>query len=94
MIRVISVNILLMMNGEINIKYLSNIQGRKLDILLDTQGNIISSFIMYKNMFKYPEIKQFQLIQKNEKEYKFIVSIDGNFERENELREEFVSDIG
>ena len=81
-------------NGEIDRNYLAEIQGRKLDLLLNTKGEIISSYIVYKNMFKYPEINQYQLIQEDEKRYRFIISTKGNFPREDELRNDFVSYIG
>ncbi len=81
-------------NGEIDRNYLAEIQGRKLDLLLNTKGEIISSYIVYKNMFKYPEIDQYQLIQEDEKRYQFIISTRGNFRREDELRSDFISYIG
>jgi len=80
--------------GEINHQYLAEIQGRKLDLLLDTKGNIISSYIMYKNMFNYPEIDQYQLIQEGQKEYRFVISIKKKFLKEEILKNEFVSYLG
>lgn len=74
--------------------YLKEIQGRKLDLLLDTKGEIVSSYIMYKNMFKYPEIGQFQLIQENKKDYRFIISMNGTFEKEEKLKNEFLNYLG
>ena len=81
-------------NGEINRLFLSEIQGRKLDLLLDTKGNIVSSYIMYKNMFKYPEIDQYQLIQEDKKLYKFVISIKEKFNKEDVLKNEFLSYLG
>ena len=49
---------------------------------------------MYKNMFKYPEIDQFQLIQENKKDYKFIISMNGTFEKEEKLKSEFLNYLG
>ena len=81
-------------NGSINKLYLSDIQGRKLDLLLDTKGNVISSYIMYKNMFKYPDIDQYQLIQEDKKVYRFIISSKHKFEKENSLKNEFLTFLG
>ena len=81
-------------NGEINRSFLSEIQGRKLDLLLDTKGNIVSSYIMYKNMFKYPEIDQYQLIQEGQKEYRFVISMKEKFLKEKILTNEFLSYLG
>jgi phenylacetate-CoA ligase len=74
--------------------YFEKIEGRKLDMLFDTSGNVVSSYIMYKNMWQYTEIKQYQLIQEEEKRYRFKINIDGNFERENQLVTEFISYLG
>ena len=81
-------------NGKINRSYLSEIQGRKLDLLLDTKGNMVSSYIMYKNMFKYPEIDQYQLIQEDKKLYRFVISMKEAFKKEDILKNEFLSYIG
>ena len=75
-------------------QYLDKVEGRKLDVLYDTSGNIISSYIMYKNMWKYTEIRQYQLIQEDQKKYTFKINIDGNFEREQQLVEEYKSFLG
>ena len=74
--------------------YLKEIQGIKLDLLLNTKGEIVSSYIMYKNMFKYPEIDQFQLIQEGKKDYRFIISMKGIFEQEVKLKNEFLNYLG
>lgn len=81
-------------SGKIDFTYLQDIQGRMLDQLLDTKGNILSSFVMYKNMHKYTEIEQYQLIQENKKHYRFVISINKNFEREEEIKQEFIYYLG
>ena len=81
-------------DGTVNYSYLEEIQGRKLDLLLDTKGNIVSSYIMYKNMFKYTEIDQYQLIQEDEKDYKFIISMKKKFGNEDQLKKEFIKYLG
>jgi phenylacetate-CoA ligase len=73
---------------------LTRVEGRKLDLLYDTNGNLISSYIVYKNMWKYPEIIQYQLIQEGEKAYRFIININGIFTREKILVEEFKTYLG
>jgi phenylacetate-CoA ligase len=74
--------------------FLSTVEGRKLDQLYDTKGNHISSYIMYKNMWQYSEISQYQLIQTGKKEYVFKINAKGNFTREDQLRKEFISYLG
>jgi phenylacetate-CoA ligase len=73
---------------------LTRLEGRKLDILYDTAGNLISSYVVYKNMWKYTEIIQYQLIQEGKKEYKFKINMKGSFAREKELVREFKSYLG
>lgn len=75
-------------------KYFSKIEGRKLDMLYDTKGNIVSSYIMYKNMWQYTEIKQYQLIQEGEKEYLFKINAENSFKKESQLVDEFKSYLG
>lgn len=74
--------------------FLSTVEGRKLDQLYDTKGNHVSSYIMYKNMWQYTEIDQYQLIQYGEKEYIFKINIKGDFAREDQLKKEFISYLG
>jgi len=74
--------------------FLSSVEGRKLDQLYDTKGNRISSYIMYKNMWQYTEIDQYQLIQNGEKEYLFKINVKGDFFREDQLKKEFISYLG
>lgn len=74
--------------------FLATVEGRKLDLLYDTTGNLVSSFIVYKNMWKYPEIIQYQLIQEGERCYRFKVNIPGLFTREMELVDDFKLYLG
>lgn len=78
-------------NGKI---YLTAVEGRKLDLLFDTAGNTVSSYIMYKNMWQYTEISQYQLIQTGEKSYKFKINCSEEFKREKQLISEFKSYLG
>lgn len=73
---------------------LTHIEGRKLDRIFNTKGEQISSYIIYKNMWQYTEIEQYQFIQAGPKEYIFRISMDGRFGREENLKQEFVSYLG
>ena len=75
-------------------RYLSVIEGRKLDLLYDTQGKLVSSYIVYKNMWQYTEISQYQLIQEGAKEYRLKINSDQEFKREKQLISEFRSYLG
>lgn len=80
--------------GQIDYSILEHIEGRKLDLLFDTKGELISSYIMYKNMWKYTEITQYQLVQYGEKDYLFKINTNNGFEKEQELKNEFISYLG
>lgn len=73
---------------------LTRIEGRKLDQIYNTNGALISSYIVYKNMWKYTELEQYQFIQKGPKEYRFKICMSGTFTREAELVAEFKEYLG
>ena len=70
---------------------LKNIEGRKLDLIYNTKCKLISSYIVYKNMWKYNEISQYQFIQMLEKKYVFRICSTNKFNRENELINEMLT---
>lgn len=74
--------------------YLAKVEGRKLDILYDTEGNLMSSYLVYRNMWQYTDIIQYQLIQEGQKEYTMKINIDGTFTRETQLIQELKSYLG
>jgi phenylacetate-CoA ligase len=80
-------------NNSMNM-YLEKVEGRKLDILYDTGGNIVSSYLVYKNMWQYTEINQYQLIQEGPKEYTFKINSDVIFTKEAKLISEFKKYLG
>ncbi len=74
---------------------LSHIEGRKVDMLYNTQGKLVTSHIVTVNMWKYDELKQYQFIQKGAKDYTFKLNPKGeNFSREQELINEFKGYLG
>jgi len=80
--------------GEQGNRYFESIEGRKMDMLYDTRGNIVSSYIMYKNMWKYTEIKQYQLIQKGKDRYVLKINADPDYNRDCRIIEEFKLYLG
>lgn len=74
--------------------FLSKVEGRRLDLLFDTNGQIISSYIVYKNMWQYPEIQQYQLIQTHKDKYKLVINMDTEFRYESKLISEFKAYLG
>ncbi|AWI24441.1 phenylacetate--CoA ligase family protein [Flavobacterium pallidum] len=74
--------------------YLQTIEGRKLDLIYDTKGDLISSYIVYKNMWQYVEINQYQFVQYGPKDYLFKVNSDSAFGKEEKLVAEFKQYLG
>ena len=75
---------------------LVEIEGRKMDLIYDSKGNIISSFVIYTKFYNYYNLlKQYQFIQQDEKKYEVKLNLQGdNFQFENELIVDIKSDFG
>lgn len=78
----------------INRLCLSTVEGRQLDQIYNTNGKLVSSYLVYKNMWKYPEIDQYQLIQETSNQYTFKIATSGSFNKEKELKKEFLQYLG
>jgi len=81
-------------NCSFNTPVFTSVEGRRMDMIFDTKGEIISSFTITNNLWRYPEIVQYQFIQTGEKEYEFILNLEEEFPREQELIEEFKEYLG
>lgn len=73
-----------------------HVEGRKMDMIYDTSGNLVSSFVVYTKFYNYYKfLKQYQFIQLNEKEYLIKLNlVDDNFEYEEDLINAVKSDFG
>ena len=74
--------------------WLEQVEGRKMDLVFDVHGNMVSSFTITNNMWLYPEIIQYQFIQESKDAYLFRLNVKGGFERESQLIEEFKEFFG
>lgn len=71
------------------------IEGRRMDIIYDTKGNMISSFVVYTLFYKYYHLlKQYQFIQGGEKEYIVKLNIHKDFQYEKKLIESIENTFG
>ncbi|MDT0558741.1 CoF synthetase [Ichthyenterobacterium sp. W332] len=72
------------------------IEGRKMDLIYDTKGNIISSFVVYTKFYKYYKLlQQYQFIQQGQKSYEIKLNIhDDDFPFEKDLIADIKSDFG
>jgi phenylacetate-CoA ligase len=73
---------------------LEKIEGRKVDLIKNTKGEVITSHIVTVNMWKYSELKQYQFVQTGECKYLFRLNPRSKFEREEELILEFKGYLG
>lgn len=74
--------------------YLETVEGRRMDTLYDTSGELISSHVVYRNMGQYTELRQYQLIQEGPRDYTFRLNMEGPFARESQLLEECRAYLG
>ena len=86
------VGALIIENGK---SFLSSVEGRKIDLLFDTNDKPVSSTIIYKIVWQYhKEINEYQLIQLSKKDYVFKINCDVSFNKENQLISGFKSYLG
>jgi phenylacetate-CoA ligase len=74
--------------------YLDIVEGRKLDLLYDTNGNLVSCTIVLNHMRQYPEIRQYQLIQEGPIEYTLKINAGDTFTGEVKLINELKTYLG
>jgi phenylacetate-CoA ligase len=77
-----------------SVLFLEKVEGRKMDQIYNTNGDLISSYIVTNNMWKYRELRQYQFIQLSDNKYKFKLNVSENFNRKNELIAEFQEYFG
>ena len=80
-------------NGK-PVLYLEKVEGRKMDQIFKPNGDLISSYVVTNNMWKYKELRQYQFIQLSDTKYKFKLNVSENFNREGELISEFLGYLG
>lgn len=80
--------------SSLTVPVFKSVEGRSMDLIYNTTGQLLSSFVVTNTMWKYPELKQYQFIQTGMNTYVFKLNIDTDFERENELVEEFKVSLG
>lgn len=72
---------------------LKDVQGRKIDAIYNTKGEIVSSFIV-TNVVEYEGIKQGQLIQESKKEYILKLNTTNEFTEEIKILKQFKGFLG
>lgn len=78
---------------ERKVPFLDRIEGRKLDMIYNTSGELVSSHLAY-HLCKYGNFKQFQLLQYGLKCYDINLNTDTEIKNESELIEEYKGYLG
>ena len=73
--------------------YLEHVEGRKMDMIYNTRGELITSYITY-HLLKYDKIKQFQLIQEEPTTYSIKLNVYDDFDQQNHIINEFKTLLG
>ncbi len=68
--------------------------GRLKDVLYNTEGIIVSAFLIYGSLLNYPEISEFQIIQKTQFKYLIKLACPSEFKRDQELITLYKSYLG
>ena len=71
--------------NENQIPVFRSIEGRKLDLIYNTKGELISSLTITGFMMKYIDVVQFQFIQEHQKKYTIKLNTSKSFNDENSL---------
>lgn len=72
---------------------LSKVEGRKLDMIFDTEGKMTSPYVVY-HILKYPHIKQYQFIQECRKKYLIKLNVSPEFNSAENIKAEFKNHLG
>ncbi len=76
-------------------RYFEQLEGRKMDAVYNTKGQMISSFIVYTKFYKYYNLlQQYQFIQKTRNTYLVKLNTTSTFGFEKELIEDIKKDFG
>lgn len=84
------------MFNESNKKFLKTVEGRKMDMVFDTEGQMLSSYVVYTKFYPfYNLLNQYQFIQIGQKEYHIKLNLKSDrFDFENELIDSIKADFG
>jgi phenylacetate-CoA ligase len=78
----------------VNKKALTNFGGRKIDLVYDSDGNLLSPHKISVTFWSFPELKQFQFIQQGSNKYLVKLNVKADFTRQNELKEKLLALFG
>lgn len=73
---------------------ISNFSGRRVDMIYDTTGKRLSPHLITNYMWSFPDINQFQLIQKGKKNYLLRLNVKKTYDRIDEIKGKLSSILG
>jgi phenylacetate-CoA ligase len=79
---------------EENKPVFAHIEGRKQDLIYNTQGELLSSYIVSKVINHFNQITQYQFVQEGEKDYLLNININDPFNNEEELIQSVKNYVG
>lgn len=79
-------------NGQ-KCRVLERVEGRKMDMVFNTNGEMISPYVVY-HILKYPHIKQYQFIQENREKYTIKLYVLPEFHSAENILNEFKEHLG
>jgi len=75
-------------------KVITSIEGRKVDFIYTTNGNMLSPYVVINNMWDFDKIKQYQLIQENKCDYTLKLNGAKGIYKDSEILDVFKSLLG
>lgn len=68
--------------------------GRSVDVIFNTKGSILSPHVITNYMWSYPDINQYQIIQKGTHDYTVKLNVPQSFTKDNELKKLLLKLLG
>lgn len=73
---------------------LYNFSGRSVDVIYNTSGEALSPHMITNHLWSFPDISQFQLVQKGQKQFVLRLNVPDDYKRLDEVVEVFNSILG
>lgn len=80
--------------GAVDTTWLQTVSGRRVDRIYDVNDRPLSPMLMYKIWWRFPEIRQHQLVQRGRGDYLIRLNVGEDFGRETEFVHAFTELVG
>lgn len=80
--------------GQIDPSVLSAVEGRRLDQIYDVNDHPLTSMVMYNLWWRFPDIMQYQLVQRGRGDYLLRINVGAGFNRADEVVRRFKEIVG